>query len=198
MSASVSTSIGATTNNFNYYSINRNTIYKKATTGFQLRLGVPLTEFVVRRALYLNFDDVSLNHTQFHRPADPPASSNATAARRALSVRGRGQADQLDPRRLAGLRFARQPRPSHPRQDRFVRAGAGGLGGSVKYAWLRTNAARYWPVGKFIFSITGEAGVIQPLSHRNVANSDDVLLTDRFYLGEPQIRGFDIRGWARA
>ncbi len=46
----------------------------------------------------------------------------------------------------------------------------------------------------FIFSISGEGGVIKALKSRNLANEDDIFLTDRFYLGEPQIRGFDIRG----
>jgi outer membrane protein insertion porin family len=72
---------------------------------------------------------------------------------------------------------------------------ASGLGGSVKYVRIRANAAEYWPVGKgFIFSLQGEGGAIKSLASRNISGEDDVLLTDRFYLGEPQIRGFDIRG----
>ena len=64
-----------------------------------------------------------------------------------------------------------------------------GLGGSVKYAKFRANAAQYFPLGKgFIFSLQGEGGIIESWG------DDDVRLTDRFFLGEPQIRGFDIRG----
>ena len=70
-----------------------------------------------------------------------------------------------------------------------------GLGGSVKYARIRSNAAQYWPLGKgFIFSIQGEGGAIKSLENNKVPGTDDVRLTDRFYLGEPQMRGFDIRG----
>ena len=42
--------------------------------------------------------------------------------------------------------------------------------------------------------MTGEGGWIRSLEDNNVAGQDDVRLTDRFFLGEPQMRGFDIRG----
>jgi outer membrane protein insertion porin family len=45
-----------------------------------------------------------------------------------------------------------------------------------------------------VFSIQGEGGAIKSFENRNLDGVDDVRLTDRFYLGEPQIRGFDIRG----
>src|SRR5690606_27046293 len=44
-----------------------------------------------------------------------------------------------------------------------------------------------------IFSLRGEAGFIKGLTDRGPGVTD-VLLSDRFFLGEPQIRGFDIRG----
>jgi len=63
-----------------------------------------------------------------------------------------------------------------------------GLGGSTKYVRSTVNAKKYWGLGKgFIFSVGGEAGWIKGLGQQ-------VRLTDRFFLGEPQIRGFDIRG----
>jgi outer membrane protein insertion porin family len=64
-----------------------------------------------------------------------------------------------------------------------------GLGGDVSYVRLRANASKFMSLGKgFVFSLTGEGGAIKSL------NGDDIRLTDRFYLGEPQIGGFDIRG----
>jgi outer membrane protein insertion porin family len=73
-----------------------------------------------------------------------------------------------------------------------------GLGGSVKYIKTRINGDKYWRLGSsnFIFSVSLEGGYIHPLENRGSAalGIDDVRLTDRFYLGEPQIRGFDIRG----
>ena len=49
-------------------------------------------------------------------------------------------------------------------------------------------------LGNFIFSVKAEGGIIKSLQNRAGPGVDDVRLTDRFYLGEPQIRGFDIRG----
>jgi outer membrane protein insertion porin family len=70
-----------------------------------------------------------------------------------------------------------------------------GLGGSVKYIKTRINADKYWkPFGNFVFGLSFESGYIHPLENRGLAGIDDVRLTDRFYLGEPQMRGFDIRG----
>src|SRR3546814_13853050 len=70
-----------------------------------------------------------------------------------------------------------------------------GLCGSVQYARVRGKAAQYWPVfGGFIFSASAEGGLIHALENRNIPGSDDVRLTDRFFLGEPQIRGLAIRG----
>ena len=47
--------------------------------------------------------------------------------------------------------------------------------------------------GGFIFSLSAEGGYIKGLEDRG-PGVDDVRLTDRFFLGEPQFRGFDIRG----
>jgi outer membrane protein insertion porin family len=73
-----------------------------------------------------------------------------------------------------------------------------GLGGSVRYIRSVLNANKYWRLtdSGFIFSVSAEGGYIQPLQNRGseADGVDDVRLTDRFLLGEPQIRGFDIRG----
>ena len=73
-----------------------------------------------------------------------------------------------------------------------------GLGGSVKYIRGRLNASKHWRVlGDFIFTASAEGGYIHSLENRSSTPGDgidNVRLTDRFFLGEPQIRGFDIRG----
>jgi len=178
-------------NNFNYLNTNQNTIYSQATTGFQVRLGFPLTEYASLIARYtLNYDNVSLDQTQFYTGGlcDP-----LLAGRYLCDAEGKRTSSILG----ASLVYDNLDNRAHPSKGRTASVGAdfAGLGGSVKYARLRANAAQYWPVGKgFIFSISGEGGVIKALSSRNKANEDDIYLTDRFYLGEPQIRGFDIRG----
>ena len=74
--------------------------------------------------------------------------------------------------------------------------GFAGLGGDVRYIRFRGRGQQFWNVGNsgFIFSILAEGGTIIPLQERTGAGVDDVLLTDRFFLGEPQFRGFAIRG----
>jgi outer membrane protein insertion porin family len=70
-----------------------------------------------------------------------------------------------------------------------------GPGGSVRYARLTANLAL---LGRWAMvsssRLRGEGGAIgagQPLNDPAI---DDVRLTDRFFLGQPQMRGFDIRG----
>ncbi len=69
-----------------------------------------------------------------------------------------------------------------------------GLGGDVRYLRTRISASKYWTVfGNFVFSLTAEGGYIFSLED-GAPGVDPVRLTDRFFLGSPQIRGFDIRG----
>ena len=69
-----------------------------------------------------------------------------------------------------------------------------GLGGNKHFVRLRANASEYWPIGHgFIFSIRGEGGIIKSFG-KNGSSSNEVLLTDRFFLGQPELRGFDYRG----
>ncbi len=178
-------------NNFNFSGTDRNTSYGQTTTGLQARLGVPLTEYtsVVGRYTF-NIDNVTLDPGQFYTDGecDP-------------LIAGLYLCDALGKRTTSsvGLSMIHDTRDNriHPSRGNVVSVTAefAGLGGSVKYARLSANAAKYWPVGKgFIFSISGEGGMIKSLSNTNRPFVDDVRLTDRFYLGEPQIRGFDIRG----
>jgi outer membrane protein insertion porin family len=70
-----------------------------------------------------------------------------------------------------------------------------GLGGDVRYIRTRFDADKYWNVGGgFIFSVGIEGGYVHPLEESRGPGIDKVRITDRFYLGEPQFRGFDIRG----
>jgi outer membrane protein insertion porin family len=181
-------------NNFNYLNTDRNTIYSQATTGFQVRLGLPLTEYLSLIGRYtLNYDNVSLDQSQFYLNGK---CEPALAGRYLCDAEGKRTSSILG----SSLVYDNLDNRAHPSRGRTASVGIdfAGLGGSVKYARLRTNAAQYWPVGKgFIFSVQGEGGIIKSLQKRYDSNGveiDGVQLTDRFYLGEPQIRGFDIRG----
>lgn len=182
-------------NSFNYVNEDRNTLYKQATTGMQLRAGVPLTEYLSAVARYtFNYDQVTLDPVQYftNGGCDPlkagpylcDALGNRTSSILGLSL----IYDKLDNRA--------RPTRGHTAS---VSADFAGLGGSVKYLRLRFNAAKYWNLGSnWIFSVSGEGGAIKPWGgprYDAFGNEiEGIFLTDRFYLGEPQIRGFDIRG----
>ena len=183
-------------NNYNYYTTSSNSLYSQATTGFQVRLGVPITEYVSAVARYtLNYDDVSLNQSTYYAQDSSGnyVCSPLLAGRYLCDAQGKRLSSIVG----ASLMYENVDNRMHPTRGQIATVGVdfAGLGGDVRYAKLRATAAKYYPLGKgFIFSLSGEAGAIKALSHRNVAGDDDIYLTDRFYLGEPQIRGFDIRG----
>jgi outer membrane protein insertion porin family len=183
-------------NSFNFVQNDRETLYKQTTTGLSGRVGIPLTEFMTAVGRYtFNYDDVTLDRNQFFTPdASGQLACNPLLAGRYLcDAIGKRTSSILG----ASLIYDTLDNRLRPSRGMSIVGNAdfAGLGGSVRYIRGRLNAARYWPVlGNFIFSISGEGGVIKALENRAGAGVDDIRLTDRFYLGEPQIRGFDIRG----
>lgn len=184
-------------NSFNFTNANRNTTFEQATTGIALRAGVALTEYISAIGSYtLNFDDITLDRNQFFADLDGDGVSTCEPL-----LAGRFLCDAIGKRTssILGLTLAYDTLDSRLRPSRgeavSLQTEFAGLGGSVKYLRVRGKAAKYWPVlNGFIFSLSAEGGWIKGLSNRGGAGVDDVRLTDRFFLGEPQIRGFDIRG----
>ena len=184
-------------NSFNYLNSNRNTIYKQATTGFQTRIGIPVTEYISAVASYtLNYDDVAVDQSQYYS-----TRVNGTLQCDPL-IAGRYLCDALGKRTSSILGVAMVydtlDNRIHPGHGKSISLSldVAGLGGSVKYGRVRGNFAQYYTLSKgFILSLRAEGGAIVPWGGNNVgAGADPIRLTDRFYLGEPQIRGFDIRG----
>ncbi|MFC0205410.1 outer membrane protein assembly factor BamA [Novosphingobium soli] len=178
-------------NSFNYYNSDRNTTYEQSTTGFQVRAGVPLTEYLTAVGRYtLNYDDVSLDKDTYYS-----YRLDSTQLTCDPLYAGRYLCDAIGKRlsSIVGLSVIYDTLDNRVRPTRghtaSVNVDFAGLGGDVKYARIRANASKFFPLGKgFIFSLSAEGGAIKGLG------GDDVRLTDRFYLGEPQIRGFAIRG----
>ncbi|WP_082835954.1 outer membrane protein assembly factor BamA [Croceicoccus bisphenolivorans] len=183
-------------NSFNYFNSDRNRTYENSTTGFSLRAGTPLSEYMTLIGRYtLNLEDVTLG-SQYFSDFDNDGTFECNPL-----VAGRYLCDALGKRTSsiigASLVFDNlnnRIRPS--RGTRIVgNVDYAGVGGDVYYGRVRGNAAKYWDVMKgFIFSVQAEGGYIKSLKDRNVEGTDDVRLTDRFFLGEPDLRGFDIRG----
>ena len=177
-------------NSFNFRNQERNTTYQQSTTGFSVRAGVPLTEYLSAIGSYtFNYDDVSLGD-QFFTNGECDITRASRFLCEAIGERSSS---------ILGLTFNYNTlnsrlRPSRGESISWTTEFAG-LGGSEKYVRMRTRMAKYWPLGSgFVFSLAGEGGWIRGLDDSNRPGVDDVRLTDRFFLGEPQMRGFDIRG----
>jgi len=180
----------------NGYFNRQSATYEQATTGMQIRVGVPLTEYTSILGSYtLNYDQISLDEGQFFADLDGDGVQNCEPL-----LAGRYLCEAIGDRvkSILGISLLYNNLDSFQRPTRGQSASAtidfAGLGGSTRYIRLRSNAAHYWPLGGgLVFSLRGEAGVIKGLTDRGPGASD-VLLSDRFFLGEPQMRGFDIRG----
>ncbi len=178
-------------NSFNFINNDRRTTFQQVTTGLQLNAGVPLTEFMSFFARYsINFDDVTLDRGVYYfgDQCDP-------------LVAGRYLCDAIGNRTtsLLGYTLAYDDRDNRIRPTRgqslSLSQDFAGLGGSVKYVRTRLNGSKHFNLGsRFILNVSAEGGYIYPFGGRPTPTSDKVRLTDRFFLGEPQMRGFDIRG----
>jgi outer membrane protein insertion porin family len=185
-------------NSFNFTGNNRNTTFQQATTGFSMRAGVPLTEYMSLVGSYtLNYEDVTLDENLFFSDLDGDGVRECDPLRA-----GRFLCDAIGQRlsSIVGLSLNYNSLNSRIRPSRgktvSLSAEFAGLGGDQRYARFRGRAQQFWNLGNsgFIFSVLAEGGTIIPLQERPGVGVDDVLLTDRFFLGEPQIRGFAIRG----
>lgn len=177
--------------NNGYYDSSSST-YEQSTTGIQARVGIPLTEYMSLIGRYtFNYDEISVDESLYFADFDGDGINSCEPL-----LAGRYLCDSVGKRTSSILGFSlvhnslnNRRRPS---RGEVVTLGAdfAGLGGNTKYLRFTIDAKKYWnPGGGFIFSLSGEGGVIKGLG------DGSVLLNDRFFLGEQQgLRGFDIRG----
>jgi outer membrane protein insertion porin family len=181
----------------------RDTTYEQTTTGFQIRAGVPITEYMSLALRYsLNFDDVTLDEATYY---SDPDGDGPLASRCDPLLAGRYLCDAIGKRTTSSLGYSL----IYDTRDNRIRPTRGhnvvlsqdfaGLGGSVKYVRTRLNASKFWGLGGgFVFSLSGEGGYIHSLEGQRLDPdgfpTEKVRLVDRFFLGEPQMRGFNIRG----
>lgn len=192
-------------NSFNFFNNERNTTYEQATTGAQLRVGVPINEFIYAQGRYgISQDNITLDRGQFFTDSNSDGTRGNSPADTCDPFQGgRFLCDALGSRLTSSIGYTLlyDDRDNRVRPTRGQSAGISqdfaGLGGSVKYIKTRLNADKYFRLfGNFVLGLSIEGGYIHPLENRGSAADgiDDVRLTDRFYLGEGQMRGFDIRG----
>ena len=172
---------------FRFTSANsRDTTYQQISTGFQLRTGFPITEFWAASVRYgLSRDQITLDERIYftNGVCDPLLAGrylcDAVGNRTTSSVGYSLSFDNLNNRirPSAGNRFV-------------ISQDLAGVGLGVKYLRSRVNYDWYHALfgSGFVLNLGGEAGYITGYG------GDDIRLTDRFFLGEPQMRGFQIRG----
>ncbi len=172
----------------------RNTTYSDTTTGFQIRTGFAITEFWAASIRYgLSRENVTLDKATYY---NTDGNGNFTTCNPLLA--GRYLCDAVGAYTTSSVGYSliynsvnNPVRPSHGQRFVFSQDLAGvGLG--VKYLRTKANYDWYRPLfganSGFVLNIGGEAGYIFGYGGQAVR------LTDRFFLGEGQIRGFGIRG----
>jgi len=177
-------------NSFNFLGTGRNSLYSQVSTGGQIVASVPLTEFWTLSGRYqLSQDNVGLDKaTYFTNDVCDPIKA------------GRYLCDSIGNRlsSIVGANLIFDNLNNRLRPSRGQRLVTGvdfaGLGGDVRYARVRGDFDKYWNVSGFVLSAGIEGGYIHGLQKSPGEGIDPVRIVDRFYLGEPQFRGFDIRG----
>ncbi len=184
-------------NSFNFLDNQRNTTFQQATAGLSARVGVPLTEYASLIGSYtLRRDKVTLDESIYFLDVNGdgiPTCEPLTASRFLCDAIGEFTSSIVG----LSLNFSTLNSALRPTAGRSMQITAdyAGLGGSEEYFRLRGRASQFFNLGSgFIFSLSGEGGVIKSFTERPGLGVDDVRLTDRFFLGEGQFRGFDIRG----
>ena len=185
-------------NSFNFIGNERTTTYQQVSTGGQIRAGVPLTENLNLALRYgLVYDEVTLDETLFFTDIDgsgplPPVCDPLKAGRYLCDVLGNRLTSSVGYSLLYST-LNNSVRPTNGLRA-LLQQDFAGLGGDTRYLRTRASAIRFWNVfNNFILSLSGEAGYIHSFEEGGPGD-DPVRLTDRFFLGSPQIRGFDIRG----
>ena len=189
-------------NSFNTLNNNRKTTYDQSTTGFQARTGVPLTELWSVAVRYgLSVDNVSLDKSTFYSIYDVNGQPDLGGKSHCDPLlASRYLCDAVGKRTTSALGYSLvydslndRIHPSSGSRFYFSQDFAG-LGGSVRYIKSEINGNKYWNLFGFITSITAKGGYIYSLEGSKGPGVDKVRLTDRWYLGEPDFAGFDIRG----
>lgn len=176
---------------------NRSTTYNDIITGFQVRLGFPITEYLAAQLRYgLSQDTVTLDKSTFYTDNNNDGilgnSPNDTCN---PILAGRYLCDAIGNRLTSSIGYSiaydnlnNRQRPSAGQRFTLSQDFAG-AGGNVNYVRTNANYIRYHNLGAgFIADLSLEGGYIFPF------NGDQVRLTDRFFVGQPKFRGFDIRG----
>ena len=172
----------------------RDTTYQQTTTGGQVRTGFPITEYWSGSVRYgLSQDKISLD-SSYNNPVTGQCDP---------LLAGRYLCDSVGNRTTSSVGYSiiynsvnNRIRPSAG-QQLTISQDLAGVGGGVQY--LRTRGTYDWYYALFgsgfVLNLGGEAGYIYGYGKdSSIAGQDKIRINDRFFLGQPQLRGFNIRG----
>ena len=172
---------------------NRQTTYQQVSTGMQARVGFPITEFWAASFRYgLSQDKISLDSIY-----NDPITGQCSPL-----LAGRYLCDSIGDRTTSSVGYSviydnlnNRLRPSAGQRFTFSQDFAG-VGGGVQYLRSRASYDRYWALfgSGFVLNLGGEAGYIYGYGSDRGQGQDKIRINDRFFLGEPELRGFGIRG----
>ena len=183
-------------NSFNFIGNTRNTTYSQLSTGADLRLGFPVTEYISFGTRYsLINDKTSLDQRTFY--TDPDGAGPLPLACDPLKA-GRYLCDEIGKRLTSSIGYTlafdnTNGIHANRGQRATISQDFAGLGGDVRYVRTRADATKYVQLPKsFVMSLHAEGGYIHSLSSSPGLGRDAVRLTDRFF--GTDLRGFDLRG----
>ncbi|HPU15440.1 MAG TPA: BamA/TamA family outer membrane protein, partial [Polymorphobacter sp.] len=183
-------------NSFNYTNSNQRTsTYSQTTTGFQIRTGFSLTEFWAASVRYgLSYDQVTLDPAIYYGQITNP-DGTVTIQCDPLKA-GRYLCDAVGDFTTSSIGYSliwdstnNRGRPSAGQRFSFCQDLAGLFGG-VNYLRTRANYDYWYAIGgsAWVVNFGAEGGYVFGYG------GQPVRIVDRFYLGSPRFRGFDIRG----
>lgn len=147
--------------------------FDEKSSGLGLRLGYPLG-IDLRQRLYYRFEATDISNV------DPGASFfiRRQEGSRTMSMIGQE------------ITYDKRDSRINPSDGYIVRLSTdvAGLGGSTQFGRLKTGGAVYFPVDRdWVLSLSAEAGAIEGIG-------EDVRISDRFFLGGDNLRGFAFAG----
>ena len=174
-----------------YYSSDDAATYEQTTTGFSARVGIPLSEYLAVIGSYtLNFQDLMLDENSYFADLDGDGTRTCEPL-----LAGRYLCDAVGNTisSIVGASLSYGNLDSNYRPTRGTRwsltGQIAGLGGDSRFLRLSAKGDRFWNLGSgLLLTAHGEAGYMHNL------DSGETRFTDRFFLGEPSLKGFDIRG----
>ncbi len=161
-----------------YYRDNsfREANFEQVSLGFGLRTAFPITELVVMSARY-NLRRDKIDIPEIYLSSRSPFTITNIGTFTTSSVGYGISFDNLDNRQ----------KPNRGHRAVFNQDVAG-LGGNVKYIRTQANYNYFIPIyGRWIFGAKAEGGHI-------LALGQDIRINDRFFLGNPRMRGFEQAG----